>query len=104
MSINTTEKSLTVEELHDSAAEIVKQLHDNGQPVVITAQGERQAILLKIDHYEQMVHLLNLGRLLSEAETAIQAGKTRPADDFFKELLTEQSSAKKTPRRNRSRS
>ena len=39
--------------------------------------------------------LTNLARLLAEAETAIRAGQTRPASEFFEEFRRE----KKIPRR-----
>ncbi|HXG12313.1 MAG TPA: type II toxin-antitoxin system prevent-host-death family antitoxin [Gemmataceae bacterium] len=103
MTISLTEDFKTAAELASETEVILEQVRQSGRPVVVTQGGKPAAVLLDIARYEWMVHLLNLGRLLAEGEASIRAGKTRPAEEVFKELLGEERRANKVPRRNRSR-
>lgn len=103
MTFNLTEDFKSVEELCRGPEAIVDQVRRTDRPVVITAQGKPEVVMLKAAEYERLVHTLNLARLLAEGEASIRAGKTRPAEEFFEELLSEERRADKVPRRNRSR-
>src|SRR5262245_13433706 len=95
MSISLTEDFKTAEELANQVQAILAQVRQNGRPVVVTQDGKPAAVLLDVARYEWMVHLLNLSRMLNEAEAEVRAGKTRPAEEFFKELMGEKRRANK---------
>jgi prevent-host-death family protein len=95
MAISLTEDFKTAEELAKQTKAILEQVRENERPIVITADGKPAAVLLPVAQYEWMVHLLNLSRMLNEAQAEVRAGKTRPAEEFFKELLGEDRRANK---------
>jgi prevent-host-death family protein len=96
MSIRLTEDFRTAEELAGQTPAILAQVRQSKRPVVVTRDGKPAAVLLDVAEYEWMVHQLNLARMLNEAEA--RAGKTRPAEEFFKEILGEKRRAKKVTR------
>jgi prevent-host-death family protein len=97
MAISLTQDFKTVEELRDSPEAILRQVENTGRPVVITVAGKPAAVMLSPDQYEWMVHVLNLSRLLNQAEGSIRAGKVRPAHEFFEELLSKSGSSELDP-------
>ena len=94
MSLILTEDYKTVEELRAAPDAILQQVEQSGRPVVLTDQGKPAVVLLAANHYEQLIHTLNLTRMLAEGERDIRAGRTRPAEEFFDELLEENRRAK----------
>jgi prevent-host-death family protein len=98
VAISLAEDVKTVEDLERAPRALVEQVRRTGRPVVIAEAGKPTTMLLPAERYEWMVHLLNLSRMLNEAERSIQEGKTRPAEEFFKELLGEKRRAKKVSR------
>src|SRR5436309_15760795 len=98
MSISLTQDFRTAEELASQTPAILDQIRKQQRPIIVTQDGKPAAVLLDVDRYEWMVHLLNFTRLINEAEAQVRAGKTRPADEIFKELLGEKRRAKKVSR------
>jgi len=103
MTISLTEDFKTVEKLGQDVQAVLAQVRKHGRPLVITQNGKPGAVLLPVEEYERLVHTLNLARLLAEGEADIRAGKTRPVDEFFAELLGEDKRAKKVSSADRSR-
>src|SRR5436305_8363039 len=98
MSISLTEDFRTAEELANQTPAILEEVRKQKRPVVVTQDGKPAAVLLDVERYEWMVHLLNFTRMINEAEAEVRAGKTRPADEVFKEILGEKRRAKKVSR------
>jgi prevent-host-death family protein len=98
MTISLTEDFRTAEELASQAPAILEHVRQTRRAVVVTRDGKPAAVLLDVDRYEWMVHLLNVSRMINEAEAEVRAGKTRPAEQVFKELLGEKCRAKKVSR------
>lgn len=80
-----------VEELRAAPEAILKQVEESGRPVVLTANGKPAVVMLAADHYERIIHTLQLTRLLAEGEQDVRGGRTRPAEEFFEELLGQSS-------------
>lgn len=97
VSISPAEDVKTVEDLETAPRALLEQARATGRPVIIAEAGKPSVVILAAERYEWLVHLVNLARLLNEAEADIRAGRTRPAEEFFKELEDEG----KLPRRNR---
>jgi prevent-host-death family protein len=97
MSISPAEDVKTVEDLEAAPRKLLEQARTTGRPVVIAEAGKPAVVLLAAERYEWMLHLLNLSRMLNEAEADVRAGRVRPLEDFVKELEDEG----KLPRGNR---
>ena len=89
MSISLKEDFRSLAEFEDDPREVVKHVHRTGRPVVVTVKGKPDVIVLDAAAFERRLKLVNLARLLAEAEADVQAGRTRPAEDFFSELSRE---------------
>lgn len=99
MSISWTEDFKTDSELASKTREILKHVQRTGRPLVVTVAGKPAAVLLDVNVFEKKLHTANLARLIAEAEASVRAGRTRPIEEFFRELDRE----KKIPRANRAR-
>jgi PHD/YefM family antitoxin component YafN of YafNO toxin-antitoxin module len=98
MTISLAEDVKTVEDLEKNPRALVEQARRTGRPVVLAEAGKPTTILLTAERYEWLVHLVNLSRLLNEGEESIRAGKTRPMEEVFAELLGEKRRTKKGSR------
>lgn len=68
------------------AAEIVRSLSDQGQPLVITQNGEAKAVLQDITSYEQTQETLALLKILALGNRQIDEGKVQPAGEAIQRL------------------
>lgn len=68
------------------AAEIVRTLGDQGEPLIITQNGEAKVVIQDIDSYEQMQETLALLKVLALGNREVEEGKVRPATDVIAEL------------------
>lgn len=97
MAISLAEDIKTVEDLESAPRALLKQVRRTGRPVVIAEAGKPTTVMLPAERYEWIVHLLNLSRMLNEAEEDVREGRTRPLEEFIRELEDEG----KLPRGNR---
>jgi prevent-host-death family protein len=86
MTVSITEDIKSVSELKKKTHEIFEQLHRTGRPIVVTVNGKPDVVLLDAAVFEKKLKALNLGILLAEAEADVKEGRTRPAQEFLKEL------------------
>ena len=68
------------------AAEIVRTLGDQQEPLIITQNGEAKAVMQDIDSYEQMQETLALLKILALGNRQIEAGQVQPASDVVARL------------------
>lgn len=68
------------------AAEIVRNLGEQREPLVITQNGEAKVVLQDIESYEQTQETLALLKILALGTRQIEEGKVQPADDVIKRL------------------
>jgi prevent-host-death family protein len=61
------------------AAEIVRNMGDQGAPLVITQNGEAKVVLQGIESYEQTQETMALLKILSLGNRQIEAGNVEPA-------------------------
>jgi prevent-host-death family protein len=61
------------------AAEIVRNMGDQGAPLVITQNGEAKVVLQDIKSYEQAQETMALLKILALGNRQIEAGKVEPA-------------------------
>lgn len=72
--------------LKANAAEVLKQLGEQQEPMVITQNGEAKAVIQDVQSYEQTQKTLALLRVLALGNQEIEAGKLCPLDDVAKRL------------------
>jgi len=68
------------------AAEIVRHLGEERQPLVITQNGEAKVVIQDIESYEQAQETMALLRILALGNRQIEEGKVTPAADVIKRL------------------
>ncbi len=68
------------------AAEIIRTLDEQPEPLVITQNGEAKAVLQDIDAYEETQETLALLKILALGNRQIAAGRVQPAADVMARL------------------
>jgi prevent-host-death family protein len=68
------------------AAEVVRNLATNMQPMVITQNGEAKAVIQDIKSYEQTQETMALLKILALGQRQIEEGKVQPAGDVVAKL------------------
>ena len=63
------------------ASEVVRQLGEEGTPMVITLNGEAKAVVQDIHSYEQTQETLALLKILALGQQQIAEGQVVPLDD-----------------------
>jgi len=61
------------------AAEIVRNMGNQGAPLIITQNGEAKVVLQDIESYEQTQETIALLKILALGNRQIEAGKVEPA-------------------------
>jgi prevent-host-death family protein len=68
------------------AAEIVRNIGKQREPLVITQNGEAKVVLQDIESYEQTHETMALLKILALGNRQIEAGKFEPAVSVIKRL------------------
>ena len=86
MDINVTEDIRSVTELKRRTREIIDHARHTGRPVILTANGRADAVLMDADTYEKHFGMAKLATLLAAGDADIAAGRTRSARTFLREF------------------
>jgi len=81
MNITSDIKSVTY--LKSRAADLLNQINDTRRPVIITQNGEPRAVLQDPESYENMRNAIGILKVLSQGESDIKNGKTKPQEEMF---------------------
>ena len=84
MSLSSRIKPISYLKAH--ASEIVRTLRDEGEPLIITQNGEAKAVVQDIDAYEQMQETVALLKILALGSRQIEEGRVQPAADIIARL------------------
>ena len=84
MKLNSQVKSIST--LKAKAAELIQQISTDGNPIVITQNGEATAVLQDLATYERTQETLALLKILSLSERQVAEGKTVPLDEAVKSI------------------
>ena len=76
-------KIVPVSELRDTAASLLAEAQDSGQPIVITQRGRAAAVLLSVDVYERGAEQRELLLRLLVGEKELAAGRGRELEDVL---------------------
>jgi prevent-host-death family protein len=72
--------------LKSHAAEIVKDITENREPMLITQNGEAKLVVMDVKSYEEQEQTLALLKILALGNREIEQGKFRDVEDLFAEL------------------
>ena len=68
------------------AAEIVRNIGEQGAPLVITQNGKAKVVLQDIESYEQTQETMALLKILALGNRQIEAGNVEPASAVLRRL------------------
>jgi prevent-host-death family protein len=68
------------------ASEIVRTLGDQGEPLIITQNGEAKVVLQDIGSFEKMQETMALLKILALGSRQIEAGQVQPVADVIARL------------------
>ena len=72
--------------LKSHAAEIIRNIGKNREPIIITQNGEAKAVVQDIESYEQAQETTALLKILALGMRQIEEGKVRSASDVTQSL------------------
>lgn len=70
------------------AAEIIRQLAEQREPLVITQNGEAKVVIQDVQSYEQTQETLALLKILALGNRQIEEGRVHEATTVFQNLRT----------------
>ncbi|MEJ2588576.1 MAG: type II toxin-antitoxin system Phd/YefM family antitoxin [Deltaproteobacteria bacterium] len=68
------------------AAEIIRKLGEQGEPLFITQNGEAKVVIQDIASYEQTQETMALLKILALGMRQIEEGKVLPVEDVIRRL------------------
>ena len=84
--MNLSNRIKPISYLKAHAAELVRILENQQEPVIITQNGEAKAVMQDIKSYEQVQETIALLKILSLGNRQIEAGQVKPAADVIARL------------------
>lgn len=78
--------------LKSHAADIVRELSEQRQPLIITQNGEAKMVVQDIETYEQTQETLALLKILALGNRQVEQGRLAPANTAFKRLRSRKNS------------
>jgi len=69
-----------------NAADLIRELRENGEPLVITQNGEATAVMQDVASYEATQEALALLKILALGRRQVEEGKTLPSGEVFRRL------------------
>ena len=72
--------------LKSRAADLINQINETHRPVIITQNGEPRAVLQDPESYQNMRNAIGMLKLISQGETDVRSGRTKPQETMFNEI------------------
>ena len=69
-----------------NAADLIRELKEDGEPLVITQNGEATAVMQDVASDEATQETLALLKILALGRRQVEEGRTVPADEVFRRL------------------
>lgn len=70
--------------LKNHAADLVRQVTEEGGPVIITQNGRAKVVVLDVETYDQWREATTLLKILAMSEASVKAGRVRRQADVFR--------------------
>ena len=84
MKYSTRVKSISY--VKANAAELIRELGENREPLIITQNGEAKAVMQDVASYERDQETLALLKILALGRRQAEEGRTVPAEEAFRRL------------------
>jgi prevent-host-death family protein len=86
MSVNLKADIKPISYIKTNAADMMKYVTENRNPIIITQNGEAKAVLMDVDSYQDMQNAFSLMGIIKEAEKEIEHKNYKESDVVFDEL------------------
>ncbi len=86
MSINLKEDIKPISYIKTNAADMMKYINENHNPIIITQNGEAKGVLMDIESYQEIKDAFALVGIIQLAEDDIKKDQVQSADEVFAEL------------------
>jgi len=86
MHVNYKNDIKPISYIKTNAADMMKYVNDNRNPIIITQNGEAKAVLMDIDSYQNMQNAFALLNIIKISEDEIKRGDYQNSDDMLTEL------------------
>jgi prevent-host-death family protein len=86
MSVNLKADIKPISYIKTNAADMMKYVNENKNPIIITQNGEAKAVLMDVDSYQDMQNAFSLMGIIKEAEKEIERKDYKEFDVVFSEL------------------
>ncbi len=83
--------------LKSKTADLLLQINETHRPVIITQNGEAQAVIQDPQSYENMRKSIGLLKLILLGEEDIRQGRSKPQTEVFKGIKKQLSQRKLNP-------
>ena len=84
MKLSSQIKSISYLKAH--AADIVRNMSAQGEPLIITQNGEARVVMQDIESYEQTQETMALLKILALGSRQMEKGRVQLADDVIQRL------------------
>jgi PHD/YefM family antitoxin component YafN of YafNO toxin-antitoxin module len=85
----TVSDTLSLTDFKRKSADAIKKMQKNGEPLVLTVNGEAQLVVQDLQAYQQLVDALDRAETIAGIRRGLEAaerGETMPSDQVFEEL------------------
>lgn len=86
MTVNFKNDIKPISYIKTNAADMMKYVNDNKNPIIITQNGEAKAVLMDIDSYQNMQNAFSLLNIIKISEDEIKKGDFQNSDTVFTEI------------------
>ena len=86
MAVNLKADIKPISYIKTNAADMMKYVNENRNPIIITQNGEAKAVLLDVDSYQEMKNAFSLMGIIKEAEKEIDRKDYKESELVFSEL------------------
>ena len=86
MSINLSQDIKPISYIKTNAADMMRYVNDNKNPIVITQNGEAKAVLVDIESYQKMQDAFTLLKIVQLSEKDVRAGNFKESNEVFSDI------------------
>ncbi|GAB6091438.1 type II toxin-antitoxin system Phd/YefM family antitoxin [Spirochaeta dissipatitropha] len=84
--LNLTKDIRPISYVKSHTAEMIKQVEEQGNPIIITQNGEAKAVLLDVASYQKIIDAINLMKVISIGENDIKNGRVVTSEELDNDI------------------
>jgi len=86
MNVNYKTDIKPISYIKTNAADMMKYVNDNRNPIIITQNGEAKAVLMDIDSYQNMQNAFALLNIIKISEDEMKRGEYQDSDTVIENI------------------